>query len=726
MVDCLKDVPELFETVLGESLVSRTESLPSFRLGPPDLCHIVKTTTKPPVKDVTSYHYVSGIDASSPGSLAAYINTLTYSIDNPKGWFSNSGAYKIKSGSYCCYNAISKVDVRVECRFPGGVDCYAVNRAGKRIDIANVTPSFWNELFVSAVLRAILNDAEFPPSPVGLKREDPIPNVTIENKFIDAVVDVFQDGVQLGADRDVQVPSVANNLLVTGLIKYFGEDTGRWDVLVKICQKLSEKDIEVSALLAQAYIGLGHDSKAVQTMYSALQNHPMNTSVLLCQIDFLRQNNKKNLALELAKRVVNTSPLEFRSWAKLTECYMDSGDWEMALLTLNSCPMFNSPYKDAHVMPVPARSHFPYYSDNDRMKYVENDAATITPLRSSTLRPDSTFKRAYDLLAAMVNKAGWEELLQHRAKVFVMEDEYRQVKKSEEMLTDNADVNGSGNGNAAGEEKENENGSGVGSEHPSDPNSATNPDSAATSPLTSPSKTKVPSNIKSKPAQQSHHQSKSKLLSAFSHKRLCERWLDDLFLILYEDLRVYTTWKSEEAHAKSYSLAYKHSPGEWEYLGDLAHRLGKKDDAQHAYSQSLELAFTIKPALRLLELLTQNSSSFSSSAFASSKSNLNGNTGGTNRMGTGQIEPVLTLANKLVGLTSEGYNGNSWTVFWRVYGDVVYPSPIAISLFRLIRLHGLSKIQASLLNLSIPGTNFKILTRWFEYVETFRVGGWDR
>lgn len=41
----LTDVPEFFEVDLGEALISRTETLASFReLGPPDLCHIIKST----------------------------------------------------------------------------------------------------------------------------------------------------------------------------------------------------------------------------------------------------------------------------------------------------------------------------------------------------------------------------------------------------------------------------------------------------------------------------------------------------------------------------------------------------------------------------------------------------------------------------------------------------------------------------------------------------------
>lgn len=45
MGDAFVAQPEFFEQNVGESILSRTESLASFReLGPPDLCHVIKTS----------------------------------------------------------------------------------------------------------------------------------------------------------------------------------------------------------------------------------------------------------------------------------------------------------------------------------------------------------------------------------------------------------------------------------------------------------------------------------------------------------------------------------------------------------------------------------------------------------------------------------------------------------------------------------------------------------
>lgn len=96
-----------------------------------------------------SYHFVSGVDASSSASLAAYINSLTYSLDDNTTWFSKSTAWKVKNGCYwyvdqsaarpcfslivpSCFNAFSRVDVRVDVKIPGGVMAYVIDLRGER------------------------------------------------------------------------------------------------------------------------------------------------------------------------------------------------------------------------------------------------------------------------------------------------------------------------------------------------------------------------------------------------------------------------------------------------------------------------------------------------------------------------------------------------------------------------------------------------------------------
>jgi Chs5-Arf1p-binding protein BUD7/BCH1 len=88
----------------------------------------------------------------------------------------------------------------------------------------------------------------------------------------------------------------------------------------------------------------------------------------------------------------------------------------------------------------------------------------------------------------------------------------------------------------------------------------------------------------------------------FQNKRLCERWLDNLFMVLYEDLRVYTIWQTEMAQYRSQQLMYKKSAEEWEILGELAERLHHEDQAAVAYENCLKMKFSPKAMRGVLKL----------------------------------------------------------------------------------------------------------------------------
>lgn len=65
-----------------------------------------------------SYHYVSGIDTSSSASLAAYINSLTYSIEETQAWFTKGPSWKVKNGCFWCV-CIPKMPTPRSNRFCG-------------------------------------------------------------------------------------------------------------------------------------------------------------------------------------------------------------------------------------------------------------------------------------------------------------------------------------------------------------------------------------------------------------------------------------------------------------------------------------------------------------------------------------------------------------------------------------------------------------------------------
>lgn len=204
----------------------------------------------------------SGVEASSSASLAAYINSLQYHIDESGAWFKGSG-WRVRSGTYCCFNAFSRVDVRVEVRIPGGVDAYVVDLRGER---HAATPEMWQETYLSGLLRAIryADDASYRLA--GYRKMDPITTVEGEERFLRAAEELFfqgelciwaelMTGWQLGSDPEVQVATVVSNHLTAGIIKYFA-DSFRLERAANLFERMYQKDPEIAALLAQSYLGM--------------------------------------------------------------------------------------------------------------------------------------------------------------------------------------------------------------------------------------------------------------------------------------------------------------------------------------------------------------------------------------------------------------------------------------------------------------------------------------
>jgi Chs5-Arf1p-binding protein BUD7/BCH1 len=73
-------------------------------------------------------------------------------------------------------------------------------------------------------------------------------------------------------------------------------------------------------------------------------------------------------------------------------------------------------------------------------------------------------------------------------------------------------------------------------------------------------------------------------------------------MVLYEDLRVYTIWRTEMAQYRQQQLLYKKSAEEWEILGELAERLHHFDEGIEAYEACLDIRFSPKAMKGVLKM----------------------------------------------------------------------------------------------------------------------------
>lgn len=362
----------------------------------------------------------------------------------------------------------------------------------------------------------------------------------------------------------------------------------------------------MSSLLAQVYIAGDEEVKAVQLLHEAIEELPMDYSLLDCQAKYVESKGRSDIALEIAKRGVVSAPSEFGTWARLAEIYVGLEQWDLALLTLNSCPMFTYQDKDAPRLPEPARISLPLAPEticdeiDDAGGVGETDMVHPTLRRLVAANYKGTFHKAYALLTEVTKRIGWDQLLKIRSQVFVMEEEYRNERQgstvpgatSPNVSTTAIRATDSPQPNGHGEPSETTNGETNGVS-PADP-------AAVDSHLSKPSHSITVNNTAASPnpdqpltpqlpTDPSHTQ-----YTQFQHKRLCERWLDNLFLVLYEDLRIYTIWRTESAQYKQQQMAYKKSPEEWEILGDLAERLHHPDEALEAWEACLNTRFSPK------------------------------------------------------------------------------------------------------------------------------------
>ncbi|KAM7195778.1 Bud site selection protein 7 [Naviculisporaceae sp. PSN 640] len=623
-------VPELTEEILHESIDARTESLVSLReLGPPDLVHLQKQPLRSGGKPIGVYHHVTGVDASSSASLAAYINTLTYKE------FGQSATYKTHAGTYCCYNAFSRVDMRVYAPFPGSVESYCVNERGEKLP---ATEELWLETYLCSVLRAYSyaddGSGETIRKIMGVRRFNPVTNTETEHRFLSAAEQLFFKGWQLGSDSVVQVPNVVSNHLTTGLLKYF-QTTGRYASGINLFQKLKTQNVEVASLLAKVLFMGNEEVQGARVLYEAIKESPMDYVMLDTQTEFLLKKAQSaatpeqrdgilRMALGCADRSTIAAPSEFGTWARLAQVYVAMEDWENALTILNSCPMFTYQDKDAPIMPEPREVSLPTLPETrldeidsePESRYSEQVDPSLLNLRASAYR--GTFKQAYSILTEMTAKIGWDQLLKIRSNVFVMEDEYRTEKQDTTQATFPARRNAStdairgtpehtANGDASGEDGESEDGDDTAERLQTDP------DSESTAPTLTPNGKaedleRPSSAVDPEEAKKGDNETDEDHFSRLNNKRLCERWLDSLFMVLYEDLRVYTIWRTQMAQYRTQSMQYKRSAEEWEMLGSLAERLQHLDEAVEAYRACLSIRFSPRALAGILKAFELNKS----------------------------------------------------------------------------------------------------------------------
>lgn len=563
-------------------------------MGPADLCNIHKHVATSKKPELGTFLYYTGIDTSNSASIAAHLQGLaTLITSKSQYWFGEKKHWKVPELTYCSFNAFSKVDMRVTVHIPGKFESSVVGSDGKlihdKLSEAELD-QMWLETFVSSIVRCLIDSDEDDANRVGglveIRRENPFNNgkasVELLANFVAGFEKLFWDGPKLGCGVDIPLPTLISNYLVDGFLKCV-ELTQSFDLALEVLRRLEAKEPAVTTLIAQVLLLKDEEIQAVQVMADGIAKNKRDAELLLLQTQFLVDKRRYDLALSSAKQAVKSSPSDFKTWAALVKVYTKLNDFENALLTLNSCPMNSHKEKFMLRRIIPLRGggddlHLPSPIDVtlDEVTNLQSSSVSVEQknlnsqlanLPAANLK--STFAKAYDLLTDIVIKTGWEALLKYRAKVFVMEEEYRKDKGSTSHLRSNSETVSHNGLEVDGD--------------------VTTTDDSSTLAVKSPKK-EVNGDSDDNSAE-----------NEFRKKRLCERWLDNLFMLLYEDLRAYTMWQAEFVHFQAQQMEYKKTTLEWEILGLIAFRLKHFKEGSVAFSNALGGRFSAKSQRELLK-----------------------------------------------------------------------------------------------------------------------------
>ncbi|KAF7582543.1 ChAPs (Chs5p-Arf1p-binding proteins) family protein [Clavispora lusitaniae] len=667
----LSSIPEAREEYVGSSVVERTSRLHTFNdLGPADLCNIHKASVNSKKTDFGTFLYYIGVDTSNSASIAAHLQGLATLITaKSQYWFGEKKHWKVPQLTYCTYNTFSKVDMRVTVHIPGKFENSVVNSEGKliheKLSEAELD-ELWLETFVCSVVRSMLDSDDDEANRFGglveIRKENLFNNGKASQEllrnFVLGFEKLFWVGPKLGCSVEIPQATLVCNYLVDGFLKCI-QLTQSFDLALEVLHRLEEQEPSVTTLIAQVLIMKDEEIQAVQVICEGISKNKRDSELLLLECNLLIEKKRYDLALHLAKQAVQSSPSDFKTWAALVKVYTKLNDFENALLTLNSCPMNSHKEKFMLKRIVPLRGtsdelHLPSPVDVT-LDEVSNLQSSVIIAEQKSIDPSlanlpaanlkSTFAKAYDLLTDIVVKTGWESLLKYRAKVFVMEEEYRKDKNSVNNAIKGSRQN-SQNGQIASQDAEG--------------------DDSSTTAIKSPTRDGV-EGITDKSSQ-----------NEFKKKRLCERWLDNLFMLLYEDLRIYTMWQAEYVHFQAQQMEYKKTTLEWEALGSIAFRLKHFKEGSIAFSNALRGRFSSKSQREMLKyyLMERTKMLSRNNASEASLSVIHNQTKSVNQLN----EKILESCIKLL----------VWNHRW--YNDF---SPHLILTFNdLVAKEGLIKIQS--------------------------------
>lgn len=621
--DIFKSCPRIMERQFGECLHNRTHlikdliSSGNVGLGPIEIVHM-SYLNKHEKEEFGEYFYVTGIEVSGPAMPVEFLEVLKSSKRISKNISNNIIL------TYCCFNFFSNLDIRIRYDADDTFQTTAIDCNKETTDLT-MTEKMWEETFVSSVIRAIITNTNPELKPPGLV-ECPfyVGKDTISSckKIIELLCRFLPRSLNCGWDSTKSMQAtIVNNYLMYSLKSFIAITPSLVDFTIDYLKGLTKKDPIHDIYYKTAMITiLDHIetkeldmitilNETLDPLLSLLNDLPprdadsarlMNcmSDLLNIQTNFLLNRGDYELALGVSNTSTELALDSFESWYNLARCHIKKEEYEKALFAINSMPRLRK--NDGHLETMYSRfltSNYYKKPLNGTREHYDLTAMEFTNL-SGTLRnwKEDELKRQifgriaminekkigytkeiwddiaiklgpicgpqsvnlinyvspqevknikninliarntigkqlgwfsgkiYGLLMEIVNKIGWNGLLNIRTEAFMMETEFYQA--SNNIIDENGHI-----------------------------------------PMES------------------------------RKKRFCEGWLDDLFLDLYQDLKLSKISLSNKDE--------KHSGLEWELLGLIMLRTWHWEDAVACLRTSIVARFDPVSCQQLLKIYLQ-------------------------------------------------------------------------------------------------------------------------
>lgn len=410
---CLREL--YYGQILKERSLSQKEYVSLNPIGPPDVLHwgkysgsksyqLMEDDFNPSAKQsnesknedgyIGYYHFVNGIHHTNDlGSIENYIfsNLGIKNVNDEFHWSHNDSSNYYNFGTnkrevivtFCSYNIFNKSEFKIKyvitplssskksalmidksfAIIPNDPNAKTIHSGSSLSPDSILTPTFWNELNASLIIRLFcqLDDPSLQiPGLVSLSdfidtKEDILCAISLLVRFLHRgyLTDLDSRYGAVTSCTNNNGPTLKTNVYSNRLV----------DCLVRLCDLDISGSFTTFAIneikrrfnnssddwnyvilrLLKSPFGENKVNDFIQIIHNHLKNNSLFTTqlglILIEQVKFLISQNNYENALKVAQKAVQVLPLDFDAWFYFALCHVLKGNYPSALLAINSMPI---------------------------------------------------------------------------------------------------------------------------------------------------------------------------------------------------------------------------------------------------------------------------------------------------------------------------------------------------------------------------------------------------